>query len=402
MEPATQNISNLFSVVAPGQKSDQVKALQQALIGAGHKIQAGATGFFGSETQGAVDAWKKTLVPSGPAVTDAPAGPIVPTPLTIDNSKEPSSDLLTKYTSLDEIKKILDESTAGINKTLIPTNKETELKNQIADIRAQEDVINQGVKQYKNNLEGEGISSRGISGRSEGADRLAAFSLEPLALQEKNLLTRLGLEVEARGIEQKVAENKYANAKDIIEFAAKAQAVIDKKKTDLINATDKMTDHTRLSLQTILSSFKGMDFHSLSTEAQLKLQTMSNQLGIPIDVIIKGMDVVKDQQDLDNLNKKKALAIDQQNANRLANESGNNGLNTEEKAFQSDLNAAIAGLSSSKKTWAEAYDTMAGIYGRTNPDLTRKLTPQEITAAGGDPSVDQTYLDIMLNKKKFY
>lgn len=309
MEPATQNISNLFSVVAPGQRSNQVKALQEALIAAGHKINAGATGFFGSETQGAVDAWKKTLVPSGPAVTDVPKGPVVTTQLNIDNSKEPSSDLLTKYTSLDEIKKILDESTTGINKTLIPTDKETELKNQIADIRAQEDVINQGVKQYKSNLEGEGISTRGIEGRSFDIDRNTSFRLDSLALQEKNLLTRLGLEVEARGIDQKVAENKYTNAKDVIEYAVKAQAVIDKKKTDLINATDKMNDNNRQALQTILSQFKGIDFHSLSTEAQLKLQTMANSLGIPIDVIIKGMDVVKDQQDLDNLNKQKSMAI---------------------------------------------------------------------------------------------
>lgn len=333
-----------------------------------------------------------------PVVPEVPAGPVTPATLNIDTSKEPSSDTLSKYTSIDEIKKILDESTAGINKTLVPTDEETKIKNQIADIRAKEDVINSGFKQYKNNLEGQGISTEAIQGRSFEADRNAAFALEPLILQEKNLLTRLGLEVEARGIDQKVAENKYANAKDIIEYAAKAQAIIDKKKTDLIAATDKLTDNNRLTLQTILTQFKGLDFHSLSTEAQLKVQTLANQLGIPIDVIIKGMDVVKDQQDLDNLNEKKRIAISQQNAN---NSSDSTNLNKEEVAFQKDLNAGITKLAENAGNWGQVYDTMAGIYGRTNPELVRRLTPQEVQAAGGDPSTDQTYLDILLNKKKY-
>lgn len=343
------------------------------------------------------------IAPVAPTLPTVTPGPIAPTPLTIDTSKEPTSDTLTKYTSLDEIKKMLDQSTADINKTLAPTDQETALQKQLADIKAQEDNINLGVKKYENNLSGEGISAGAIQGRSWDVERNVAMTLESLGVQEKNLLTRLGLETEARTVAQKVAENKYTTLKDTIEYAAKAQAAIDKAKTDLVSSTDKMTDNTRQALTTILSQFKGIDFHSLSTDAQLKLQTMANSLGIPIDVIIKGMDVVKSQQDLDNLNKQKELAISQQNANRLAADKG--GLTTEEKAFQGDLNAAIAGLASGKKTWADAYDTLATIYGKTNPDLVRKLTPAEVTAAGGDPSGDngdQTYLDILLNKKKFY
>lgn len=303
MNPATQNISNLFSVVAPGQKSAQVKSLQEALIGAGFKINAGATGFFGAETQAAADAWKKTLGTPAPIAPEVPAGPATPTTFTLDTSKEPSSDTLSQYTSIDTIKKMLDESTAEINKTLTPSAEETKIKTQIADLRAQEDNINLGVKKYKSNLEGEGISAGAIQGRSWDVDRNVAMTLETLGVQEKNLLTRLGLEQEARGLEEKVATNKYGATKDIIEYASKAQAAIDKQKTDLINATDKMNDNARQMLSTILTQFKGLDFHALSPEAQLKMQTMANQLGIPVDVIIKGMEVNKNQQDLENLKK---------------------------------------------------------------------------------------------------
>jgi hypothetical protein len=56
-----QNISNLYSAVIPGQNSAQVKQLQQALISQGYSIPQGATGFFGPETQAAVNQWKSTL-----------------------------------------------------------------------------------------------------------------------------------------------------------------------------------------------------------------------------------------------------------------------------------------------------------------------------------------------------
>lgn len=56
-----QDISNLYSTTAYGQKSDTVKQLQQALINAGYSISAGATGYYGDQTQAALDQWKKTL-----------------------------------------------------------------------------------------------------------------------------------------------------------------------------------------------------------------------------------------------------------------------------------------------------------------------------------------------------
>ena len=404
MDPAT-NISELYSKVAPGQNSDQVKQLQTALIGAGFNIGAGATGFYGPQTQSAVDAWKKTL--GGTDTSTAKTGTSVATAdsnagfstFSLPTPTEPSTDLI-KYTSFDEIKKMIDEANAGVNATLTPTDKEKQLTQQIADIRAKEDQLMQDQKQSDIYLQGEGISNNAIQGRSEADTRITNMSLDTLALQEKNLLTRLGLEQDARTVAEKIATNKLTSVKDLVTTASQMQDKINEQKTALVNETDKLTDNTRQTLSTILSQFKGLDFHSLSTDAQLQLQSMANKLGIPIDVIIQGMQVVKNQQDLDNLNKAKSLAIDQQNANRLSNQSNN--MTDEEKAFQDDLNKGITNLASNKQHWGEVYDTLAGIYGHSNPDLVRRLTPQEITAAGGDPSIDETYLDILLNKKKYY
>ena len=406
---ATDTISPLYSVVAPGQRSDQVKQLQSALIGAGFNIPAGATGFFGPQTQAAVDSWKSKLgTPpdqnSGGGNTggNTSTGNNGSDPFSLKFPEEPSTDLLKSYTSFDDVKKLIDDATAGVNKTLVPTDTENQLKTQLADIRAKEDQLGMGEKLYQNNLQGEGISSGAIQGRSEASARVTAMQLEPLALQEKNLLTRLGLEQDARAISEKVAENKLTSVKDLLSVADKMQQRIQDQKTALVTATDKLTDNARQALQTILSQFKGLDFHSLSPAAQLEVQKLTKQIGIPIDVVMQGMEVVKNQQDLDNLDKAKRTAIEQQNANRLSNQAKQDAnLNSDEKAFQKDLNAGITKLAENPGNWGQVYDTLAGVYGRTNPDLVKRLSPAEISAAGGDPAVDQTYLDNLLNKKKY-
>lgn len=400
---AETNISNLYSVVAPGQRSDQVKALQTALIGAGHNIGAGATGFFGPQTQAAVDAWKKTLGTT--TAVETPATPAGPSSFTLDMPNEPKSDVLTKYTSLDEIKKMLEESNTAIDKTLVPTAEENRLKKELADIQAKEDTINQGVKQYKNNLEGEGITSGAIQGRSWETDRNAAFSLEPLALKEKNLLMRLGLEVEARGVEQKIAENKYGTTKDIIEYASKAQAAIDKQKNDLIASTDKMTDNTRQALTTILSQFKGLDFNVLSSEAQLKLQSMANSLGIPIDVIIKGMEVNKNQQDLENLKKTKSSIPTIRSGSMVIQESsvsqGQTVLDsTRGKPYQNDKGETITPPASDRYANTAVYLKMLETWkadGGLEQHFYKNYPPKNYLNPN-DPSIPQ-YIKDMLKKQ---
>lgn len=53
----SNTISQLYSQTSPGQTSPQVKQLQQALINAGYNIPDGATGYYGTETQAAVQSW---------------------------------------------------------------------------------------------------------------------------------------------------------------------------------------------------------------------------------------------------------------------------------------------------------------------------------------------------------
>lgn len=358
-----------------------------------------------------IQAGWKLNIPGAPAPASAPA-PVAPTQLNIDTSKEPTSDTLTKFTSMDDIKKLLDDNQAAISSTLTPTDSEKKLQQQLADIRASEANASQGLKEYQTNLQGEGISSGAIQGRSLDAERGVNLTLERMGIQEKNLLTRLGLEQDARTVAEKIATNKYGETKDLIDYAAKAQAALDKKKTDLATAANVLTDNARQSLQVILTEFKGMDYHSLSPDAQNKLQSISQQSGIPIGVIIQGMQVQKTQQDLDNLNKQKQLNIEQQNANRLL--ADDTKIPDQVKSFQDELSKQQTELNDSSSTksdrWATAYNTLKAKFGSLQYPLsdgtlvttTQRLNANQITELGGNPKVDQTLLDIMLNKSENY
>ncbi len=57
--PAMSGPCTFTTDLTIGSKGDAVTCLQHALIAAGHAIPAGATGYFGSQTQSAVAAWQK-------------------------------------------------------------------------------------------------------------------------------------------------------------------------------------------------------------------------------------------------------------------------------------------------------------------------------------------------------
>ena len=75
-----KEISELYSTTVYGQRSDIVKKLQQKLIEGGYGIAAGTTGYYGGQTQAALDAWKKSLSAPAPAPASTPTTTPTPSP----------------------------------------------------------------------------------------------------------------------------------------------------------------------------------------------------------------------------------------------------------------------------------------------------------------------------------
>jgi hypothetical protein len=100
---------------------------------------------------------------------------------------------------------------------------------------------------------------------------------------------------------------------------------------------------------------------------------------------------------------KGAEIINQVSAGRVGKGSGGSGSGTDKETenFLKGVEFTVEKLANEDWDWASAYNYMNSVYGRSNPELTAPLTPEEVQALGGDPSTDQNRLDIFLNKSQF-
>lgn len=100
---------------------------------------------------------------------------------------------------------------------------------------------------------------------------------------------------------------------------------------------------------------------------------------------------------------KGAEIINQVSAGRVGKGSGGGGDDTDKdtEKFLKGVEDTVSKLASNDWAWGDAYNYMNSVYGRSNPELTAPLTPEEVEALGGDPSIDQNRLDIFLNKSQF-
>ena len=98
-----------------------------------------------------------------------------------------------------------------------------------------------------------------------------------------------------------------------------------------------------------------------------------------------------------------AEIINQVSAGKVGKGSGGGGDDTDKETenFLKGVEDTVSKLASGDWAWGDAYNYMNTVYGRSNPDLTAPLTPEEVEALGGDPSTDQNRLDIFLNKSQF-
>lgn len=118
--------------------------------------------------------------------------------------------------------------------------------------------------------------------------------------EEQNLLTRLGLAQEARKITSDTAKAGMDFALQDIQLQQKAQEIINTQNEQILDRAQQLSTASRQTLATMLDQFKGLTIDKLDPAAQAQLATLASQAGIPYDMIVKGMETVKNQITLDN------------------------------------------------------------------------------------------------------
>lgn len=208
--------------------------------------------------------------------------------------------------SNEDIRNILTKNQKYKQNILDLSNKsqaEIDLENKIADIRNKADLEKQAVKEYKNALPSEGISSSAIQGRSLDVERQANLKLERLALEEQNLLNRLGIATENRTSQLEGFKTAYSFGQDLFSNYFQIQNNLRQERNDFYQKVQNLRQDQISTLNTILGQLQGVDFTDLDYSSQLQIQKLSNQLGVPINVIEQGLKVGKDQYELDRLTK---------------------------------------------------------------------------------------------------
>lgn len=248
-----------------------------------------------------------------------PVVPPVTTPTELktaaDTSKE---DTVAKLQKAIDDQKAETEKVAGLMK---PTERETGLQRELLTATQLQDEMKQGVKERS--LADGGTLTGAL--RSEIENITNGDTRESLVLMRKitQVTQQLSLETAQRQALLEVekykadqGQNNITNIRNMFEL----QREIEK---DVLDKAQTLTDNARQTLATILTNFKGLTFDQLDTASAAEITKIANQLGIPLEVLKDGMQVVKNQIDLENRQKDFELQTSRINANNNSSNTSN-------------------------------------------------------------------------------
>ena len=228
------------------------------------------------------------------------------TPFNIDNlitSELNTDDLINMFSSpitQEDIDTLLNENQKLRQKfldSLEPTNQEIQLKSDLIDLRSEIDTAKLNYRKGVDDIQQELVSTRVMAGQEQALYTQAQLGIQTLAIQESNLLSRLGLEQESKEASQKVLSATLDfNEKDITRMQ-KMQEQIRSQKMDLFNVMSQFSIRAQNTLGIILDGLKGIDPGDLDNNTMIKLQSLTKTAGIPWEVIQQSMKVNKDEYD---------------------------------------------------------------------------------------------------------
>jgi len=246
------------------------------------------------------------LVPEGSAGHQAYLAKTTPTPdagadfkvnapATFDQNVTKTAFGLNAPTASDIRQTIVDKELA--QKSLLeagtPTALESDLTTQLLDIRGKIDTatLDEATKYITSS--NRGILTDVAVGQAGVTRQLDQLKIQGLKMTESNLLQRLGIETTKRQQVIDKAKTLLGFATDKFDTYYKIQDKIDQQTSELFARTDRLSDNARSTLGIILDQFAGLDYKDLDANSQIQITNLANQSGIPIDLLVKGMEVAK-------------------------------------------------------------------------------------------------------------
>lgn len=210
--------------------------------------------------------------------------PEIPTKLTENDFQTNINELMA------ENKAIRDKYLASLK----PSQGETDLGTQIADIQGQIGKQEGAFKQGIQDISQKRISMPLITGQQAALGRQAQLDVQTLATQEKNLLTRLGLAQEARQSDQKILETGMSFIAQDIELQTKMQERIDSEQDRILQRSVNMSALQKQTLSQFADAFKSYAPEQMES-FQSQIAQMATKAGIPIDLALATIKSAQDE-----------------------------------------------------------------------------------------------------------
>jgi hypothetical protein len=202
---------------------------------------------------------------------------------------------------LGEFRGAYDTATSEYRNLLRKSQQETDLGNQLADLRNQANLFKQSYQAGLDAIEDRVVPLEVQVGEQAALGRQASRSMQQYIDMEANLLNRLGLAQEARQAEMAYAQQGVSDLMTNFGLQLQVQDRIAQQDSEMFSRAMALRQDAQNILGNIVSSFAGFSFGDLDNNSKLKIQQLANQAGIPFDVLVSGMDVVKNQMDFNKM-----------------------------------------------------------------------------------------------------
>jgi len=171
--------------------------------------------------------------------------------------------------------------------SLSPSKAETDIETQLADLRASAELGAEA--QY-----GLGRPLSISTGRAEKV-------LNQGAIQEKNLLARLGIEVKKREAKSEGLKAGLGFLQDDIQLQMKVQERLDKQQEQILSRADKLNDNQRQAMATLADKFKDIDLSAAPETVIRGIQQFALSQGVDAELAMAIVKGAHDQQIYDNI-----------------------------------------------------------------------------------------------------
>ncbi len=220
-------------------------------------------------------------------------------PVELDEAMKSIEDFRTQYEKeLSDLFKERGVLREERERLATPGVKEIEIRKQLGDVRSQAEAFKLQTQQDKfREFEGQTLGFAG--GRAAEIDVKASFRRQEFALEERNLLTELGLEQELREFESKSVDQQISDFESDFELRQKVEEKIQEFEADVLDKANAISDEAKDTLGTFMDALEGVAFEDLSSEAQSQVVKLAGTAGLPIDLVKAALKANKQRQIFD-------------------------------------------------------------------------------------------------------